>query len=371
MTKNLKIAVVGGGLMGRLLSWQLKLSNPLLSVELFEKQPANSQQATAYTAAAMLAPLAESIVSGPLVSQLGQNSVHLWQALIQALPEPVFIQQAGTLVVAHHQDRGDLQSFCQRIAQHGTFETLNRTRIEQLEPQLANRFHQGVWLANEGQLDNRHLLTVLQRAMADVGVVCHFDSEVSINGREVCLAHNRTSFDYLIDCRGMGAKANLGTLRGVRGEVARVRSPEVKLNRPIRLMHPRYPIYIAPKPFDEYVIGATEIESQSDKGVTVRSALELLSAAYSIHPAFAEAELISLKAGLRPTLPNNEPCIEYDSEGALLINGLYRHGYLLAPAILQQALLKLKHLGVPVKTPFIDQCEICLPLFRCRTVSED
>jgi glycine oxidase len=92
-----------------------------------------------------------------------------------------------------------------------------------------------------------------------------------------------------------------------------------------------------PKSDHHYVIGATEIESEDDKPTSVRSALELLSAAYSVHKGFAEATLESIQSGLRPTLDDNEPIISRDGRH-IQINGLYRHGYLLAPYLLHHTL---------------------------------
>ena len=119
--------------------------------------------------------------------------------------------------------------------------------------------------------------------------------------------------------------------------MVRLYAPEVSLNRPVRLMHPRYPIYIVPKPNHEFVIGATEIESQSTKPMTLRSAMELLSAAYTVHSGFAEAEILEMQAGLRPSLPDNRPLVEKQGK-RIVINGLYRHGYLLAPKVVEMAL---------------------------------
>ncbi|WP_370661100.1 FAD-dependent oxidoreductase [Psychrosphaera algicola] len=137
-------------------------------------------------------------------------------------------------------------------------------------------------------------------------------------------------------------------MRGVRGEVVRVRAPEVTLTRPIRLMHPRYPLYIVPKSDDQYVIGATEIESEDNKAPSVRSTLELLSAAYSIHKGFAEAEVIEIQTGLRPTLLDNEPSIIIKSKH-IQINGLYRHGYLLTPCLVDQTLRLLEEQGETIE----------------------
>jgi glycine oxidase len=103
-------------------------------------------------------------------------------------------------------------------------------------------------------------------------------------------------------------------------------------------MHPKYPIYIAPKKDHIYVIGATEIESEDQSAISVRSTLELLSAAYTIHSGFAEARMLEANAQCRPTLANNSPAIQYLNDQTLQINGLYRHGYLIAPAIVDATL---------------------------------
>ena len=137
----------------------------------------------------------------------------------------------------------------------------------------------------------------------------------------------------MIDARGLGAGQQVAGLRGVRGEILWVRAPEVALSRPVRLMHPRYQLYIAPKPDNLYAVGATQIESESLAPITVRSSLELLSALYSVQTGFAEATVVRSYANCRPAFADNLPRIEVCA-GLMRINGLYRHGYLLAPAIL-------------------------------------
>ena len=84
------------------------------------------------------------------------------------------------------------------------------------------------------------------------------------------------------------------------------------------------------------MIGATSIEREDD-GVSVRSALELLSAAYAVHPAFGEARIVEIGSGLRPAFPDNLPRIAIDNQ-RIAVNGLYRHGFLLAPALAELTL---------------------------------
>jgi glycine oxidase len=140
----------------------------------------------------------------------------------------------------------------------------------------------------------------------------------------------------VLDCRGFAARPQLPELRGVRGEMIRVRTPEVRLTRSVRLLHPRIPLYVVPRADGEYMIGATMIESAEKGAVSVRSALEMLSAAYALHPAFGEAEILEMSADVRPAYPDNEPRIE-ERDGRIFVNGFYRHGFLLAPAFAEKA----------------------------------
>jgi glycine oxidase len=136
----------------------------------------------------------------------------------------------------------------------------------------------------------------------------------------------------VIDCRGLAAQGELAGLRGVRGERLVLRAPGIVLQRPVRLLHPRHPLYVVPWGEGLFMVGATVIESDDAGPASVRSALELLGSAYALHPALAEAEIVELGAGVRPAFPDNVPKIIVRGE-TLYVNGLYRHGFLLAPAL--------------------------------------
>ncbi|RZD20957.1 FAD-dependent oxidoreductase [Pseudoalteromonas sp. MEBiC 03485] len=328
---SLKIAILGFGLTGRLTALALAKEHQL---SVFEQDDQHASNSAGSVAAAMLAPLAESVLCEQDLALQGFNSISRWQQILSELDEPVYFQQAGSLVVAHQQDKGDLQSFVSRLKPLGSnlAKSLSSIQIAELEPELAGRFHQGVYLPCEGQLDNQAFYSASFKKLTSQGVQFKFACKVELNGHQV----NGQSFNYVFDCRGLGAKQNEPLLRGVRGEVARLYAPEVNLTRPIRLMHPRYPIYIAPKPNHQFVIGATEIESQDTGKVTVRSALELLSAAYTVHSGFAEGRIESLQSGLRPAFADNRPKVSIQDR-VISINGLYRHGYLLAPLVVDEA----------------------------------
>jgi glycine oxidase len=64
--------------------------------------------------------------------------------------------------------------------------------------------------------------------------------------------------------------------------------------------------------------------------------LELLSAAYALHPSFGEAEIIETGADVRQAFSDNLPRIRRQGR-VVHVNGLYRHGFLLAPALARRA----------------------------------
>ncbi|HMA07594.1 MAG TPA: FAD-dependent oxidoreductase, partial [Ramlibacter sp.] len=141
----------------------------------------------------------------------------------------------------------------------------------------------------------------------------------------------------VIDCRGLSARHRLPDLRGVRGERLLIKSEDVRLSRPVRLLHPRHRVYLVPRPGDVVLVGASEIESEDRSAVSLRSAVELMAAAHSVMPALAEARIVRLDANLRPALPDNGPRVDV-TPGRVRINGLFRHGWLIAPALVEHAL---------------------------------
>lgn len=328
--------VLGAGLMGRLLACELARSGH--SVSLFDAAGPDAQGSAARVAAAMLAPLAESAVTEANVVRMGQYALTRWPQLLAQLDQPVFFQQAGTLILWHRQDASEAARFSRQLdATHTALpllpsaQMLDAQQIAELEPALGNRFTQGYFLPQEGQLDNRQLLDALLHQLTMLKVQMHWNSPRALSDFSADPAGDS---HWLFDCRGLGARPEWADLRAVRGEVIRLHAPEVTLNRPIRLMHPRYPLYIAPKQDHVFVIGATEIESSDMSPASVRSTLELLSAAYAVHSGFAEARILEVATQCRPALPDNLPSVRRLGPRTLQINGLYRHGFLIAPALL-------------------------------------
>ncbi|WP_372659275.1 FAD-dependent oxidoreductase [Hydrogenophaga sp.] len=355
------VLILGAGLMGRLLA--VVLAQAGHRVRVVEATDAQGTGSAARVAAAMLAPLAESAITEPCVVAMGRHALLRWPELLSRLPEPAFFQRAGTLVLWHRQDEAQLHRFGSQMANAArALPSLPRPQpqdsagVAALEPALAARFNQGLFLPEEGQLESRQLLRILMETLPSLGVSVQWNTAYTLAQARAEQEHQG---GWVLDCRGLGAQPDWSRLRGVRGEVLRLHAPDVHLNRPIRLLHPRYPIYIAPKPDHVYVVGATEIESSDSSPASVRSTLELLSAAYAVHPGFGEARILEIGTHNRPTLPDNLPSVRQIAPQVLQINGLYRHGFLVAPAMLDVVCEWMQHgrsqlaqaLGVPFAEP--------------------
>ena len=310
------ITVVGAGIF---VLWQaLLLARAGHRVRLIERSAEPFKAGASQWAGAMIAPFCEAEAAPPAVREYGREGLQLWR---DVYPDLV---SNGSLVVASARDHGELTRFGRLTVGH---ELIGAEQFAALEPDLAGRFAKALYFAGEAHLETPRALGFLADAVRRAGV-------------DFCLGAGWTAADrkpaspgdLVIDCRGLAARDDLPTLRGVRGERLLIRSREVRLRRPVRLLHPRASFYMVPWSDGVHLVGATVIESEDDRPMTARSALELLGLAYALHPGFGEAEIIEMSAGVRPAFPDNVPKALVQGS-TIRVNGAYRHGFLLAPVM--------------------------------------
>ena len=310
-----KIAVIGAGIAGL---WQaLSLAGEGHAVRLIERSPAPFESAASRLAGAMLAPFCEGESAEPWITELGREALPLWREMF---PETA---QNGSLVLAMPRDMSELSRFSAMTTGH---RRIGVEEIAVLEPVLAGRYGQALFYPEEGHLEPARAFAALLARLGASGV------ETQLGAERDPATISRDEADWVIDCRGMGARADLPALRPVRGEMLVIETGEVTLARPARLLHPRFSLYIVPWSQNRFMIGATVIESGDSGPVTLRSALDLLGTAYALHPAFGEARIVRFAADLRPAFADNAPRIIIRGRH-IYVNGLYRHGFLLAPVL--------------------------------------
>ncbi len=301
-------SVIGDGVAGLCVATLLAERDESVEVITAEQHCAAS-----HWAGGMLAPWCEGESAPEEVIALGQRSAPWWSARIQG------VEHQGTLVVAPARDTPELSRFARLTRAHQWVEPAS------LEPALEGRFARGLFFAGEAHLDPRSALHQLRATLQRRGIPFHTGNPGGT----------------VIDCRGIHAAPDLPELRAVRGEMLILHSEEVQFSRPIRLLHPRFPCYLVPRAGGRFMLGATMVESDDNSPISARAMMELLSAAWAIHPALAEARILESGTGLRPAYHNNIPAIRYQN-GVWSLNGMYRHGFLLAPVMAEKLMLQLQ-----------------------------
>lgn len=323
----MKVVIVGAGIAGKLCAYNLKRAGH--DVAVFERHARYSEAATSFVAAGLLTPLAETANGDPDIAALGKIGLRLWQELAAEFNNTDLIDLSGSISLAFNSDLEEFRDFERKLAAKGI--KVDSKKNASIEPDLDQEHLTYHLIPGEGKVDTTLFMKTIQEKLEAAGVSFAFSQQVDEIGQGWIKANgSRVDVDLVIDCRGVSAQSDIPDLRGVRGELIHLRAPEVNIARPVRVLHPRNPVYIVPRKNHEYVIGATIIESEYEGPVSVKSMLDLLNGIYNIHHGFRYADIIKTQTGLRPALFNNLPRIDV-SPKLLRVNGLFRHGYLLGP----------------------------------------
>jgi glycine oxidase len=330
------IRVVGAGVAGLTAAFEIARAGAATGarVELVERER-EAGLGCSFHAGGMIAPWCEAAETDPLVAELGREALAFWTRDI-----PV-ATAAGSLVVAPPRDRAELADFAARTR---GFRSLDAAGLTTLEPALAGRFASALYFTEEAHLEPRAAMRALVDRLREMdNVELRFGLAAEAGG----------DADWTVDCRGFAARDALADLRGVKGEMLVLRSEEIELSRPLRMLHPRHPVYVVPRGGGVFMVGATMIENEERSRVTARSIVELVNSAFAIHPAFAEAEIVETGSDVRPAFPDNLPRISRRGR-TLHVNGLYRHGFLLAPALARRV---ARFLFAGERCPEVMDCE--------------
>jgi len=331
MKAKKSVAVIGAGIVG--LNTAYKSATEGMDVTIFEMQEFPPANASAI-AGGMLAPFSE-IEALPLkFVQAGLKGISYWKENL-GQEQDKCMQNTGSLFVAHPEDKHMLERFAHHMpTASDDWEWVDGERLSEIEPMVAGRFSRGLYIPQEANVHPLHVMDILAKKLKDMGA--------KIIQKEADPKELEGEFDWVVDCRGWVDGMD-DDLRGVKGEIILLENKEFKISRPVRLMHPRYPLYIIPRPNNVFAVGASSIENaeEHDGLVFLRSAMELMSAAYSLHPSFGDSKVLDMSSAIRPSYMDNLPRININDDktlekgdgGYIRCNGVSRHGYLLSPVM--------------------------------------
>jgi len=340
-TQGCDVAVVGGGVIGAAVAWELGRAGR--SVVLLDRQQPGME--ASWAAAGMLAPGAETADSVP-VAPLGRVSLALYAEFVAAV-------EADAGMPTGYAPGDALQVFFGDGAAREAEEFLRvhrelGLRGEMLSPDLARRLEAGlseraqavVLCKDEARLEPRALVAALlaaaQKRGAEVRSGCAAQAVLTESGRVrgVKTAAGEVVAKNVVVAAGSwsGGLAEVGRYaptRPVRGQIGALRAEGATVRHVLRSHNG----YVVPRADGRLICGSTaEPEAGFEKRVTPEGQQKILAAAVELAPALAGAAVVESWSGLRPDTPDHLPSLgATEVAGLYMATGHYRNGVLLAP----------------------------------------
>ncbi len=369
MAENRNVIIIGGGVIGLGIGWQLAKAGA--SVTLYERERAG--RAASWAAAGMLAPLAEAHTEEPELLKLGCHSLARYPQWVKELEADAAMsigyRAEGTLIVGlEPDDTHQLRHLYDSQQQLGLdAEWLTGREAREIEPALSPRVTAAIHCAADHQVDNRRMVTALQRAYQARGGVLHENScverievkngaaigvSVGETSRSRCNTAGETSrsrcntqlhtADVIVLAAGPWSSQIAGIPDAIRPPVRPVKGQMLALQMEagiavetvIRTVRARYPmsVYLVPRTDGRLIIGATSEEMGFDTRLTAGGMFELLRGAWEAVPGVYELPILETWTGLRPGSRDNAPILGHTPIDNLIVaTGHYRNGILLTP----------------------------------------
>jgi glycine/D-amino acid oxidase-like deaminating enzyme len=343
-----RIVVIGCGVVGAMLAYQLSLV-PEFSVMAIDK----SLPAKGSTSAALgvLMGAISHKVKGRLW-KMRQTSLQRYETLIPELEaltqSKILYNRQGILKLClDREDIGSWKSLAAiRHRQGLDLEFWDLDRLKQYCPQLnCEQIQVGIYSKSDRQVDPVALTEALIIAGKKRGVKYEFETNIQIDANKQTLTTKSSSinWDYLVISAGLGSTELASELQQplpmepVLGQAIHIQLPKILGNADFQPVITADDVHIVPWGGKDYYIGATVEFSQNELPLTADpEQLEIVrQKAIALCPAIAEATIIRSWSGLRPR-PVGQPAPiirqHLEHHNILFATGHYRNGVLLAPA---------------------------------------
>ena len=342
--KTDRIAVVGGGIIGLSIGWRLARRG--CDVAVYDKGEAGRE--ASWAAAGMLAPHSEVGFEEESFLHLGIEGLRRFPNFLRDLADDsgktIKLDDRGTMIVGFHRDDTERirRLFDFRLTLGLPVQWLNGSEARELEPLLSPKVTGAISLPDDGQVNNRDVVTALREAITKAGgrLREHTPVEsVQIDGGRITgvkTPEGVDPFDAVVIAAGCWSNLIGGIatesrppVRPVKGQVVALRlSDDCPLARVVRAPD----VYLLPKDDGRLLVGATQEEMGFDTTPTGGGVMRLLEHGWEAIPSIYDLELESIDVGLRPGSRDHQPIIGRGPvEGLYYATGHHRHGVLLAP----------------------------------------
>lgn len=350
MTDATDIAIIGGGVIGLSIGWELLRRGR--SVTIFERDAIGAGASRA--AAGMLAPRAELDFEEGELLDLGVESLARYPGFVDRLEaatgQSVDFRTDETIVVAV--DRDDAEAL-DHIHSYQTdlgleVERIGADRARELEPGLAPKIHSALLCQEDHQVDPVRLVDALGAAFEAAGGQLREGTAVeAVRRREGRIDGLVTESGEAVDAQvvvvaaGAWAPDIEGIPSGIMPHIRPVRGQMLACDlgdppicrRVIRVPDPsQMDVYLVPKSDGRLLVGATSEERGFDPHLTAGGVFELLRGAYKALPGIYDRNILDMWTGFRPVTLTGQPVVgPTQVEGLWLAVGHGRGGILMTP----------------------------------------
>ena len=348
--KNQKILIIGGGVIGLGIGWQLAKKGAAVTIY----ESGHAGRGASWAAGGMLGPIAEAHSDELTLLELSNQSLARYPEWVDELETEtemsIGYRSEGTLIIGIGSDETDqlrhTYAFQQELGLN--VEWLSGREAREIESALSPYVTAAIRCETDHQVDNRLMAQALQYAYQKRGGVLHQNSAVErivIENGTATGVQTQDSFQGADVCI-LAAGCWSGQIRGlpdtiappvrpVKGQMLALQMQEgIRIENVIRTVKTRYPIpvYLVPRTDGRLVVGATTEELGFDPHLTVGGIYELMRGACEAVPGFYELPLIETWTGLRPGSSDNAPILgKTPVENLIYATGHYRNGILLTP----------------------------------------
>ena len=322
MPASVDVAIIGGGVMGCAIAWQVAKRG--ISCALVERGVFGGGASGA--TAGVVGPLWHLDPDDPAMFRLGMRSLELfpqWAAdLAETGVNPEF-QQSGVLRLAYDDDEvAELSRFYGWQSQLDLHvQWLEKDEVRQREPEISPDVLAALFSPSEGCVRGQRFCDALAHAAGRLGAKLHERTEVTalkhdgdrITGIETTAGDIGAGQVVLAAGPGSGIGGRWSVpggpldlpVRGVKGQRILLRRPGFMPKTPVR----NSAVYVVPRLDGNILVASTREEGRTDETVTAEGVATLISGAVRSFPSLSDAAFVSGRAGVRPATPDGLPII--------------------------------------------------------------
>ena len=339
MAKTTDVAIIGGGVIGCSIAYQLSKNG--VECLVFEQNTLASGASGA--SVGIVGPIWYLDNTIESFFELGMQSLEIFPSLSKELLEAGFdpqFHQTGVIKVAL--DEQLFEMLQNNLAWQGELgigiRWLDQKELVEREPEITKKAIGGVFSPKEGSINGKAYVNALARASSRLGSTFLENKEVTslaIQGKTVIGVRTKNETyhaNHTILATGAWSGINNKWLpesipvRPVKGQRILIRKSGFLPKSTVQS--------VVPQLDGSIIVGATREENRFDQKITTNGISQMLSNAKNVFPILNNAEFISATAGIRPGSPDNMPILGPvpDWEGITLATGHDHAGIICSPA---------------------------------------